>query len=72
MNESKFPLPGHPGPAPDKRRDGRSRELVDRALCIQRDASTLCALEYLKAHAIPSCVIARVLDPDRRRIPTVA
>lgn len=72
MNECNIPMRSEAGSAIEMRRDGQRRELVNRALCMQRDNSTLCALEYLKSHAVPAAVIQRVLlEPDRRRIPTV-
>lgn len=73
MNTSKLPLKDQAAVTQDLRRDGKSRELVNRAISIQQEASTLCALEYLKSHAIPGPVIERVLmGPDRRRIPTLS
>lgn len=71
MNQSKLTVPGETGTTQEKRRDGKQREMVNHAVCLQRDNSTLCALEYLKSNAIPAAVIERVLlEPDRRRIPT--
>ncbi|MES2902012.1 MAG: hypothetical protein V4723_19960 [Pseudomonadota bacterium] len=50
------------------RHDARCRDIVNHALAMQQGATTLCALEYLKAHGISAAVIERVLlEPQRRR-----
>lgn len=52
----------------DSRRNERQRDIVDDGIALMGVAGTLCALEYLKSHAVDGRVIARVLlDPGRRR-----
>lgn len=52
----------------ESRRDQRQRDIVDDGIALVSVAGTLCALEYLKSHAVDGRVIARVLlDPAKRR-----
>lgn len=69
MNPSRSPLNNADGAAgTEARRDQRQRDIVDDGLALVSVAGTLCALEYLKSHAVDGRVIARVLlDPARRR-----
>lgn len=58
-----------PGDRPDyTRQDGRRRDIVNHAICVQESSNTMSAIEYLKAHDIDAAVIARVLlEPMHRR-----
>lgn len=51
-----------------QRRNTQQRMIVDRAIAVQAESSTISAIEYLKAHAIAPQLIERVLlEPARRR-----
>ena len=53
---------------PELRADGGCSELIDRAVLMQQNAGSICALEYLKAHSVLPETITRVLlQPQRRR-----
>lgn len=42
--------------------------IVERALTVQRSASTVSAVEYLKSRGVDAAVIVRVLTSSGRRI----
>jgi hypothetical protein len=63
-----------PGPvdtlAPIERQDARSRAIVDVGIAMQKYASTVSAVEFLRSQDIGAKVIERVLGEPARRRPT--
>jgi hypothetical protein len=54
--------------APRPRQDERSRDIVDVGIAMQKYASTVSAVEFLRSQDIGAAVIERVLgEPQRRR-----
>jgi hypothetical protein len=51
-----------------QRSDSQRRAIVDRAIAMQVQSNTVCAIEFLKSNDIDARLIERVLlDPERRR-----
>jgi translation initiation factor 1 (eIF-1/SUI1) len=67
--DSTFPEPaGAALAAPIPRQDARRREIIDVGIAMQRYASTVSAVEFLRSQDIGAAMIARVLgEPERRR-----
>jgi hypothetical protein len=66
---SPYPSPSQLPPVADpleQRRDLRQRDIVARGIALMRESGILCAVEFLKRHAVKPQVIERVLlDPVR-------
>jgi hypothetical protein len=56
--------------APIQRQDARSRDIVDVGIAMQKYASTVSAVEFLRSQDIGAKVIERVLGEPARRRPT--
>jgi hypothetical protein len=67
--DSTFPGPGDTL-APIQRQDARSRDIVDVGIAMQKYASTVSAVEFLRSQDIGARVIERVLGEPARRRPT--
>ena len=67
--DATFPMPAGPALAARvPRQDERSRDIVDVGIAMQKYASTVSAVEFLRSQAIGAEVIERVLgEPGRRR-----
>ena len=74
MSPASSPSSVQPSIAPvavplEQRRDLRQRDIVARGIALMRESGMLCALEFLKRHAVRSQVIERVLlDPRHRSV----
>jgi len=68
MDSTSPELAGAALATPQSRNDERSRDIVDVGIAMQKYASTVSAVEFLRSQDIRAAVIERVLgEPQRRR-----
>ncbi len=67
--DSTLPAPAGAAPA-TPRQDERRRDIVDVGVAMQKYASTVSAVEFLRSQDICADVIERVLGEPQRRRPT--
>jgi hypothetical protein len=68
MDSTSPELAGAALATPHPRQDERSRDIVDVGIAMQKYASTVSAVEFLRSQDIRAAVIERVLgEPQRRR-----
>jgi hypothetical protein len=70
MESTSYELAGDALAAPIQRRDARSRDIVDVGIAMQKYASTVSAVEFLRSQDIGAKVIERVLGEPENRRPT--
>ena len=70
MDSTSSELAGDALAVPIERQDARSRKIVDVGIAMQKYASTVSAVEFLRSQDIGARVIERVLGEPERRRPT--
>jgi hypothetical protein len=70
MDSTSPELAGDALAVPIQRQDARSRDVVDVGIAMQKYASTVSAVEFLRSQDIGAKVIERVLGEPERRRPT--
>jgi hypothetical protein len=70
MDSTSPELAGDALAVPIPRQDARSRDIVDVGIAMQKYASTVSAVEFLRSQDIGAKVIERVLSEPEHRRPT--
>ncbi len=70
MDSTSSELAGDALAVPIERQDARSRKIVDVGIAMQKYASTVSAVEFLRSQDIGARVIERVLGEPEQRRPT--